>query len=410
MIEKRNLHIKYTPVDEAREILMSAVKKIMKPENEMISVYDSLGRVTARDIYAELSSPAYNASAMDGIAVRAADTAGASKESPLELTPDMFSQVNTGNEIIEPFDAVIMAEDIKELENGSVEITSPVAASKNVRAVGEDIEKGQLVLPAGHVIRAIDIGVIIETGHLEIEAVKRPEVAIFPTGSEIVEPETVIGEGLSLKPGQIMETNSRMFENLVIENGGRPHRFDILPDDFDTIKNAVLQASREYDIIITNAGTSAGLKDFTVHVLKDIGQVLLHGVAVKPGKPCILAIVNDRPVIGLPGYPISANVGFENFVCPLLDYLSGRPPERKKTVDAVVTKRIKSKTDLMEYIRVRLCREDGRLVAVPLAKGASVSMSLVRADGILIIPRGQDGLEAGASARVILCRDIDDIE
>jgi putative molybdopterin biosynthesis protein len=197
---------------------------------------------------------------------------------------------------------------------------------------------------------------------------------------------------------------------MIKEAGGEPHRFSILPDDYETIKKAVSAAAEEYDVIITNAGTSAGLKDFTVHVLNDIGRVLIHGVAVKPGKPCILAFVNDKPVIGLPGYPVSAYIGFENFVVPLLDYMLNHQKKTDNTVKAVISKRIISGLKYREYIRVKVGNVGGRLTASPLARGAGAAMSLVKADGFCVVPQESEGLEAGDEVEVTLYRPLNEVE
>jgi putative molybdopterin biosynthesis protein len=406
-MEKRNLYLKNTPVDEAGKIFMAEVKEVVRPSYETVDVTESLGRVTRSAVFAKYSSPHYNAAAMDGIAVRAESTAGASEVSPLILKENEYKQVNTGNLIEEPYNAVIMAEDIVELDNGGVRITAAAASWQHIRLIGEDISVGEMVIPGSHKIRPIDIPVLLEAGILKIEVLKKPRVAIFPTGNEIIEPESA---SETLNPGEIIESNSRMFENMIKEAGGEPHRFSILPDDYETIKKAVSAAAEEYDVIITNAGTSAGLKDFTVHVLNDIGRVLIHGVAVKPGKPCILAFVNDKPVIGLPGYPVSAYIGFENFVVPLLDYMLDHQKKTDNTVKAVISKRIISGLKYREYIRVKVGNVGGRLTASPLARGAGAAMSLVKADGFCVVPQESEGLEAGDEVEVTLYRPLNEVE
>ncbi|MGN1349592.1 MAG: molybdopterin biosynthesis protein [Anaerovoracaceae bacterium] len=403
-MQKRNLYLNNTPAEEALEIFMRSVREHCRPAFETIPVTEALHRVTKAAAYAKCSSPHYNAAAMDGIAVTSADTMGASEAAPLFLSPEKYTQVNTGNAIQEPFDAVIMAEDLAEMEDGSVRITAPAAPWQHIRPIGEDIAAGEMILPGSHKIRAIDIGVLLEGGITEIEVVKKPTAAIFPTGSEIVDPRAGAGEG------EIPESNSRMFEGLVTEEGGEPHRFDVLPDDFDRIKSAVSDAVKKYDLVIINAGTSAGTEDYTVHVLRELGEVLIHGVAVKPGKPVILAMVESTPVIGLPGYPVSAYIGFTKFVSPVLQYLTKNPSAEHEKVTAVISRRIVSGLKYQEYVRVKVGRVGERLAAAPLARGAGAAMSLVRADGFCVIPQNCEGVEAGDEVEVNLYRSMAEVE
>lgn len=401
---KRNLYLKNTPVDEAQKIYMDAIQKIMAPKFEIIPVIESLNRITRDAIYARCSSPHYNAAAMDGIAVDAEKTNGASEESPLILRPEDYVSVNTGNQIFDPCNAVIMAEDTMELEDGCLKITAAAAPWQHIRPIGEDIVVGEMILPSCHKIRAIDIGVLLEAGIMEVEVVKLPVVGIFPSGSEIVEP------GPDVKPGQIVDSNSRMFENMVVEEGGVAHRYPVLKDDYNIIKNALSSAVKMHDLVVINAGTSAGTKDYTVHVLRELGEVLVHGVSVKPGKPCILAIVDNTPVIGLPGYPVSAYIGFTNFVTPLLKYLGNQSTTRLETVKAVISRRLVSSLKYREYIRVKVGRVDDRIIAAPLARGAGAAMSLVRADGFCIVPQSSEGYEAGEEVEITLYRPLEEVE
>lgn len=401
---KRNLYLKNTPVDEAQKLYMDAIQKIMAPQYETIPVIESLNRITKEAIYARCSSPHYNAAAMDGITVVAEKTNGASEESPLVLKPEDYISVNTGNQIFDPYNAVIMAEDAMEMEDGCLKITAAAAPWQHIRPIGEDIVVGEMILPSSHKIRAIDIGVLLEAGILEVEVVKLPVVGIFPSGSEIVEPSP------DVKPGQIVDSNSRMFENMVIENGGIAHRYPVLKDDYNIIKKAIASAVKMHDLVIINAGTSAGTKDYTVHVLRELGEVLVHGVSVKPGKPCILAIVDNTPVIGLPGYPVSAYIGFTNFVTPVLKYLGHQNTTKLESVKAIISRRLVSSLKYKEYIRVKVGRVDDRIIAAPLARGAGAAMSLVRADGFCVVPQSCEGYEAGEEVEVTLYRSLEEVE
>ena len=264
------------------------------------------------------------------------------------------------------------------------------------------------MLQTGHVIRPVDIGVLLASGNLQVEVYRRPQVAILPTGTEIIPPHA------QPKEGDIIDSNSGMFAGQVTEAGGVPHRLPIAEDNYEKIKNTILSALESHDVVVINAGSSAGTEDYTVHILREIGEVVVHGVAMKPGKPVILAIVNGKPVIGLPGYPVSAYLAFENFVMPVLIRLSGEKgtaaDQKKNLVKAVISRRIVSSLKHREYVRVKVGKVDGKLVASPLARGAGAAMSLVRADGFCIIPQNSEGYEAGETVDVELYKDLSEIE
>lgn len=403
MGKKRNLYLKTIPVEEAKEKYMAALGNLIEPKIETIDVRNSLDRITASAIFARYSSPLFNASAMDGIAVKASDTDNASEAAPVILTEDKYLVVDTGDPIHPPYDAVIMAEDIVDVEEG-VRITASAHPWQHIRPIGEDIVAGEMILPSNHKIRAIDIGVLLSAGILEIEVAKRPEVAIFPTGTEIIEPED--------KPedGSIIESNSRMFENMVTVAGGIGHRFPPIIDDYEQIKAKVSDAVDKFDMVIVNAGSSAGTEDYTVHVLRELGEVIVHGVSIKPGKPVILAVVRGKPVIGLPGYPVSAYIGFENFVTPVIQMMGKRPELLTETLDAHISKRLVSSLKHKEYVRVKVGKVGDKFVAAPLARGAGAAMSLVRADGFCVIEQSSEGVEAGEKVKIELYRSKSEIE
>lgn len=397
--------MKTTPVEEAKTIYLEALKKVWEPEYETVPVIEACKRVTRHAVYAKNSSPLYNASAMDGIAVISARTYGASETKPVRLKEgEDFVVVDTGDPIHHPFDAVIMAEDLLETEKeDEVEITASVAAWQHVRPVGEDIVAGEMILPSCHKIRPIDVGVLLSAGILEIEVVRRPMVTIFPTGTEIIEP------GEAIQEGSIIESNTRMFEQMVLEQGGLAKRCPILEDDYDKILKEVKQAVAGADMVLINAGSSAGRDDYTVHVLRELGEVLVHGVAIKPGKPVILAIVDHKPVIGLPGYPVSAYIAFENFVAPVLAMMGQLPVKTDQEAEAVISRRMVSSLKHKEYVRIKAGVVGGRMVAAPLARGAGAAMSLVRADGFCIIDQNSEGVEAGEKVKISLYRDPQEI-
>lgn len=391
-------------MDEAVEKYMDALKGLIDPDYEEIPVTDALHRITKEAIYAKYSSPLFNASAMDGIAVIASRTEGASETRPVVLRENEdFVPVDTGDPVRAPYDAVIMAEDIVETDDG-VSITAGAPPWQHIRPVGEDIVAGEMILPGRHKIRPIDIGVLLSAGITKIQAVRKPKVAIFPTGDEIIEADE------DIEDGSIIESNSRMFENMVTEAGGTAERFPTLVDDYDKIKEAAAEALSDHDMVIINAGSSAGRDDYTVHVLRELGEVLVHGVAIKPGKPVILAIVKGKPVIGLPGYPVSAYIGFENFVAPVLAEMCGDTIRSCGSVDAVISRRLVSSLKHKEYVRVKVGKVGDRMVAAPLARGAGAAMSLVRADGFCVIPQNSEGVEAGETVTVELYRELSEVE
>ena len=393
---KRNLYLTTIPVEEAKKIYLTALGDDIKPRSEVISVTDALGRVTAEAVYAKFSSPLYNSAAMDGIAVISSHTNWASESSPVLLRQsEDYVIVDTGDPIRKPYDAVIMAEDIQETPDG-VLIRSSAPAWQHVRPIGEDIISGEMILTGYHRIRPIDIGVLLSGGVTKIHVFAQPRVGIIPTGTEIVEPYD------DPKEGEIIESNSRMFEAMVRENGGIPKRYDIVKDDKDEIRERVLKALSENDIVIVNAGSSAGTEDYTVHILREIGEVFVHGVAMKPGKPVILGRACGKPIIGIPGYPVSAYLAMENFVYPLLASFTGQKGSEGRTIEAVLSRRLVSSLKHREYVRVRVGRVGGRYVCSPLARGAGAAMSMVRADGFCIIPQEKEGYEAGETVTVNL--------
>ena len=404
---KRNLYLKTTPVEEALDKYISAIddSTAFDLKNEKVSTYDALGRITAEAIFAKCSSPMFNAAAMDGVAVVASKTKYANEREPLVLTLGKdYKIVDTGDPIKSPYDAVIMAEDVIEVDDEHIKITESVHGWQHVRPVGEDIVVGEMILPSNHQIRAVDMGVLLAGGILEIPVLAKPRIGIIPTGSEIIKPYD------DPKEGDIIDSNSGMFAGMVMEQGCRPKIYDIVPDIYEQIKETVTKAVEENDLVVVNAGSSAGTEDYTASVLAELGEVIVHGVAMKPGKPVILAIVKGKPVIGLPGYPVSAYLAFDTFVTPVINKMLKSAAKSKNVVKAVLAKRLISSLKHREYVRVRVGHVGGRLVASPLARGAGVAMSLVKADGFCIIPQNSEGIEAGEEVDIVLCKSPDEIE
>jgi putative molybdopterin biosynthesis protein len=402
---RRNLYLTNCPVEEALEKYLEALKGLLVPRYEEIPVPEAAGRVNRAAVYARCCSPLYNAAAMDGIAVTAAATLGARESAPLTLVRGKdFQVVNTGDPVRPPYDAVIMAEDTIEIDEDRVRILAPAAGWQHIRPMGEDIVSGEMLLPGKQRIRPIDIGVLLSGGISRVEVYRAPRIAIYPTGYEIIEAAETPGEA------NIIESNAWMLKALAARDGGRGRRFPVIPDNKELLREAVLKALTRYDMVLINAGSSAGTEDFTAPVLGDLGKILVHGVAMKPGKPVVLAVVQGKPVIGIPGYPVSACLAYENFAAPVIRILSGRQARREEIVEAALAKRLVSSLKYREYVRVKIGKVDGRLVASPLARGAGAAMSLARADGFCIIDQNREGIEAGETARVKLYRSLDDIE
>jgi putative molybdopterin biosynthesis protein len=372
---------------------------------ETIAVDEALGRITAEPVFASLSSPFYNASAMDGIAVRFKDTIGASETNPIRLSlGTMFEYVNTGNALPDKFDAVVMIEDVQPIDDNTVEIISPVTPWKHVRTIGEDIVSTELILPDGHRIRPIDLGAMLATGLTEVAVRKKPTSIVIPTGSELVQP------GSLLKPGNIIEFNSRVLAGYLREWGILADRSPIVSDSKESLREAIADGTAKYDFVIINAGASAGSKDYTAQILAELGELVLHGVNIKPGKPVILAIVNGKPVIGLPGYTVSAVITLYLFVRDLVDALLGTVSKPCRFLEATLSRPLSSKLGVEEFIRIKLGKVGKTLMASPASRGAGAVMSLVQADGFLIVPSNSEGIGAGEQVNIELLRDEHEIE
>jgi putative molybdopterin biosynthesis protein len=400
-MSKRNIYVKNTPLAEARQKWSEALKQrgfFSTSLSETVSVDNCLGRVTSEPVFALRSSPAHNAAAMDGIALHFSSVASASEASPVILSQDKFQQVNTGNAIPEGFNAVIMIEDVHIFEDGSVELHTPATPWQHIRTIGEDIVATELILPEAHQIRPIDQGAMLATGLTRVAVQRKPKATVIPTGSELIQPET------APQPGEIIEFNSRILSGYLNEWGAEASRSQPVADDPEALKTALLQAAAENDFVVLNAGASAGTRDFSSNVLAEIGEVIVHGVAIKPGKPVILAIIGNTPVIGLPGYPVSAVLTMRLFLKEMLATLLGRDIENHGSTVATMSRPVHSAMGVDEFVRITLGRVGNTLMATPAGKGAGAVMSLVRADGLLTIPAGSEGVGAGEKVSIELLR------
>ena len=399
MIPKRQSYRNLKSLDEAQAIFFSRFKDLLVA-TETVHVRAALGRRLTGAVKAVRSTPAYNASAVDGVAVRAAATFAAFPETPVSLAAGREAiPVNTGNPLPEGTDAVVMIEKVERIGD-CYEIREAVYPWQNVRKMGEDIVKGEIILPARHVLRPYDQGAMLVAGILEVEVFRRPRVLIIPTGTEVVSPEEAPDP---LPPGKVLEVNGQVLASLAAECGAECTIGPPAHDRPETIKEAILTGIADgYDVVMTIAGSSAGSEDYTPAAFAELGELLVHGVTVMPGKPTLLAAIQNHPVIGIPGYPVSAAVSFREFARPLLFQIQGRPVPEHPKIEAVLGRKIPSKPGLEEHVRVIVGNIDGRSVAVPLGGGAGMMTSLVRADGILRIPSGVGGYSEGETAPVEL--------
>jgi putative molybdopterin biosynthesis protein len=414
---RREVYLEDIPLELAWQRLTNALRKdgLWQPlGGELVPLDKAAGRVTAEPVWALLSAPHYHAAAMDGYAVQAQATAAADDNHPVRLelgTDGPARYVDTGDPLPTWANAVVPIEHVQQAgEGAAIEIRAALAPWAYVRALGEDMVATELVLPANHVLRPVDLGAIAGSGHSQVSVRRKPRVAIIPTGTELVP------AGSPVRPGDIIEYNSLMLAAQVDQWGGIATRYPIVPDVFEQICAAVVEAAREHDLILLNAGSSAGSEDFSAPVVAKLGMLLVHGIAVRPGHPVIMGLLPApeeggaaRPIIGVPGYPVSAALTGEIFVEPILARWQGRPPAQPATVEAVITRKVLSPLGDDEYLRVTVGDVGGRVVATPLSRGAGVISSLVRADGLVLVPRHTEGLNAGDRVSVRLYRSAGDL-
>jgi putative molybdopterin biosynthesis protein len=380
-------------LDEAKEIFFSQFGPDPRTIAETVSTDDSLGRVTAKPVFARRSAPSFHSAAMDGIAVRAEKTYGTTERNPktLKVGKDAI-WINTGQVLPNTFDSVIMVEKLHQLDGEHLEIRSSAYPWQNVRKIGEDIVATELLLPQNHRIRPYDVGALISAGVFSVDVWQKPRVAIIPTGSELVNHKAV-SEARELKENEIIEFNSLVLEGLVRECNAIPIRYSIFPDIEEKIRETVKRALKsEAHVIIINAGSSAGSKDYTANIINDMGQILVHGVAMMPGKPTILGVVEGKPVVGNPGYAVSAMLSFEQFVKPLLYSFQGLPVPKPKTIKVRPSRDIPSKLGIEEFLRVHVGKVGPKYVATPLARAAGSITTVTRAEGIIRIPSLSEGI------------------
>lgn len=405
LMSKRHIYLEDVPLDEARARLQAALLaagRLGPLSGETIALDQALGRVTAEPVRAKLSSPHYHCAAMDGYAVAAADTRDARETQALSLRLGRQAHpVNTGDPLPQNTDAVIMIENVNHSDEDRLLIYAAVAPWQHVRLMGEDMVATETVLQVNHQLRPVDLGALAGCGHATVKARRKPQVTIMPTGGELVPP------GQRPKPGQLIEYNSLILGSQIRAAGGEATTSEIIGDSLAGL-SAALQAALDStpDLILVLSGSSAGSQDFTANAIDELGDLLVHGIAVRPGHPVIIGMIGTTPIIGVPGYPVSAALTGELLIAPLIRGWLGLSGAEPVTVDAVSTRKIVSPLGDDDFLRVALAEIDSRLQATPLQRGAGVITSLVQADGLAHIPRFHEGLDRGDTMRVSLYRPL----
>ena len=407
--KKRNqdYYLNDIPLEDAIKSYFDSLSKknSFAKKKELIKINDSLANVTAEAIWALNSSPNYDSSAMDGFAVNAVETISATETDPIYLKIGKQAiQVDTGDPVPIGFDAVIMIEHTSNPNADEIEIRQPVPPYNHVRKIGEDIVATELVLPQNHKIRPQDIAACAAAGITNINVHIPPKILIIPTGDEIIP----IGEK-RIRKEQIIDTNSIMLGSMITEFGASPTLHPPIPDDEKKLKSTINEKIKYFDIILINAGSSAGRDDYTSSIINDLGEVIVHGIAIKPGHPVVLGIIEGKPVIGIPGYPVSAALTTQLIVKQIINKKLGLIESQEKTIKATTTKKIASSIGEDEFIRVNVGKIDGKFIVCPTQQGAGVLMSLVKSDGFLKIPRLTEGIETGTSVDVILFNNDNDV-
>ena len=406
-LEGRRIFLVDRPLDEVLERVNAAydAADVRNDGVEAVPLESALDRVSARPVFARLSSPHYHACAMDGVAVAAASTRLARDTAPVELRLGSDAiVVDTGDPLPAEMDAVIMIEDV-EVRGEFAAIRTAVAPWTNVRPIGEDIVATEAVVAARRLLGPAELAAIAGSGVVEVSVVRKPRVAILTTGDELVDP------GIAVPPrGSIVDSNGVLLAAAVRRYGGEPVRYPAVRDDPKLIGEAVDRALAECDVVVVNAGSSAGSEDHTAAVFAERGELLVHGVAIRPGHPMVVALAGRTPLLGIPGYPVSAAICADLFLRPLVERLAQRDAPDEIAFDAVLTRKLYSPLGEDEYVRAVAGRVDGRLVATPLRRGAGVITSLARANCLLVIPRFQEGAHAGTTVRARALRSLCAIE
>jgi putative molybdopterin biosynthesis protein len=406
MNDSRHIYLKMKSVKDARQKIFDLFSPKPASSGELIAVTKSVGRVLAQPVFARLSSPGFHAAAMDGAAVRAKETFGASELNPKILkTGSQAVFVNTGNILPANTDAVIMIEDIQIQDENHIQIEAPAFPWQYVRKMGEDIVATEQLFARHHKITPYCLGALLAGGISEVPVLPEPHLFLLPTGPELVEHGKATEE---FAPGKVIESNSHVIGKMAEALGARFTRHDILADIPELIGKTVEKAakSEEVDMILIMGGSSAGSEDFARRVIQSLGQVHVHGVAMMPGKPLVIGEINKKPAFGIPGYPISAIMAFEKFVAPVICAMLGQEEAEPETEDVKPTRKIAGRLGMQQFIRVKLGKVGQNIAATPLPRGAGTITSITEADGIIEIPADKEGIreDETVTARLINSR------
>ena len=407
----RNVYLSTIPPQEAvarARAALGEAGRLKLIRQESVPAHEACGRVTSGPIFARCSSPTFHAAAMDGIAVRAADTFAAREGSPVTLAKGAgFFPVNTGHSLPDGMDAVVMIEHVEQVDENTVRIEAPAFPWQHVRRIGEDIVATELLLPQNHTLSAYDIGALLAAGIFELPVWERVRLTFIPTGDEVLNflDEPTPGAG------QVIESNSQVFRAIAAAWGALPSWTAPVPDRPEALQAAVAQALKDgAHIVVVGAGSSAGSKDFTRSTFEAFGEVLCHGISVMPGKPTVLGLTTSgqrdefpgRLLVGVPGYPVSAVVCLEDVLEPIVRWLVRQEPPGRQKIRARLARKTPSRPGMEEIVRLAVGRVGGSFVAAPLARGAGLITSLTRAQAVTRIPAQSEGLEQDAEIEVEL--------
>lgn len=397
----RNVYLNTKSLEEAMEIFHKNIGVFLNNnETEIINSKDALGRISKEAIFASYSSPSYNSSAVDGVMINSELTKEARENKPLFIKSENFKYCNTGDKLENPYNCAIMIEDIEEKEDG-IEIRKSMSSCQNIRTIGEDVIEKDLIFTAYHKFSPVDLSVLISTGVFEVEVLKKPSIGIIPTGNEIID------DFENYKEGQIVESNSTMLKAMAEEIGAYAKVYPIVRDDKELLKASIEKARSQCDFITVIAGSSAGAKDYTREVLDELGEVFVHGLSIKPGKPAVIGKIEETPFVGLPGFPVACNIVFDKLVLPTVQKKLKVRPRANKIIEANLTKQVVTSLKNREYIRVNIGKVNDKLTATPLDRKAGSLYSLSQSDGYLIVYRNLEGYNRKDKVKISLHKDID---
>ncbi|MEM3788482.1 MAG: molybdopterin molybdotransferase MoeA [Candidatus Bathyarchaeia archaeon] len=397
---------KLATIEEAEKLFFNSLR-FRRHRTEVVPVWEALNRVLAENLIAEEDLPRFDRSAVDGYAVKAEDTFGASQFKPkdLKLTSssevkkDEAKQVWTGNPLPSGADAVLMLENVKLASDSRIEVWTAVTPGENVSKRGEDIAKGEVAVKAGTRLKPHHLALISALGKSEVRVFEKPKVAILATGNELVK------AGEKPREDQIYETNRVMLASLCHELGAEPIDLGIAKDDVNEISERLRHGLTKADIVVTTGGTSVGASDLVPTAINRLGKpgVLVHGVAMRPAMPTALAIVDGKPVIVLSGNPVAAFFGFEVFARPLILKMLGIENETRPVVMARLARRTSTALGRKTFVRVRIFKRNGEFYAEPIsARGSGIISTLTKANGYVVVPENREGLEEGEAVQVHL--------